>query len=147
MTGLNTCLVATCLTAAMLTAGEAQAMTIWQFDKMADADRDEYVAALVIGARRVLREDGRSELARQMELFFTEIEPGQQIPLGMSEFQANLAKARATDLENVQHDPGALRIEVEDALALTVRNHGLELPESFFTVASGFTPKNPPQKH
>jgi len=42
----------------------------------------------------------------------------------------------------------AQRLEVEDAMALTFEQNGngFELPDNFFTVASGFKPKFPPKK-
>jgi hypothetical protein len=37
--------------------------------------------------------------------------------------------------------------QVEDAMAVMLKNlHGIALPISFFTIASGFKPKLPPQK-
>jgi hypothetical protein len=35
--------------------------------------------------------------------------------------------------------------EVEDAMIVTMRKNGIELPPSFLTGASGFKPKLPPQ--
>jgi hypothetical protein len=40
----------------MLFSGAAQAMEIQQFDKMAGDDQDEYVAELIIGAQKVLKD-------------------------------------------------------------------------------------------
>jgi hypothetical protein len=56
-----------------------------------------------------------------------------------------LAKARVTDAKNIEKDPKAQRIEVEDAMAVMLKKNGVELPDSFFTVASGFKPKFPMQ--
>jgi hypothetical protein len=36
-------------------------------------------------------------------------------------------------------------LEVEDAMAVTLKKNGIELPDSFFTVASNFQPKLPPK--
>jgi hypothetical protein len=48
---------------ALLTAGTAQAMPIWQFDKTADQDQADYITALVNGAQKVLINQRQGELA------------------------------------------------------------------------------------
>jgi hypothetical protein len=63
----------------------------------------------------------------------------------MTEFSINLKRARLIDVQNVAKDPNAQRVEVEDALFATLKKSGIELPDSFFTVASSFRPKYPPQ--
>jgi hypothetical protein len=146
MAGLTRSLAAICLMLAIVASSGVQAMTIWQFDAMTEADRAEFVAVLVSGASRVLQEDGRGDSAEQMEEFFTVIEPGDERPVGMRDLDLALAEARATDLDNVQKDPGAMRAEVEEAFAHMLRKHGLELPEAFFTVARDFTPKDSTQR-
>src|ERR1700674_3753072 len=76
MNGLNKFLAATFLSAAMLFTTGAQAMEIRQFDKMADQDQAEYVGLLVQGAEKVLTDEGRSDLAAQVEHLFTTRNPG-----------------------------------------------------------------------
>jgi hypothetical protein len=63
-------LAATFLSAAMLFTSAAQAMEIRQFDKMAIPDQSEYVGLLVQGAEQVLRDEGRADLAAQVEHLF-----------------------------------------------------------------------------
>jgi len=59
-----------------------------------------------------------------------------------------LAGLRVKDAQSGAGDPKAQRLEVEDAMALTLQQNGngIELPDNFFTVASGFKPKFPPKK-
>ena len=57
-----------------------------------------------------------------------------------------LAKARVTDAKNVEKDPNAQRIEVEDAMAVMLKKNGVELPDSFFTVNKNFKPRHAPEK-
>lgn len=120
-------------------------MELQKFDKMASEDKGEYVGLLVGGAERVLKDEGRADLAAKVEQLFTMTEPGDQHTLGMVEFQLNLARARVTDAKNIANDPHAQRLEVEDAMAVTLKKNGIDLPQSFFTVNSNFRPKLPPK--
>jgi hypothetical protein len=138
-------LVATFLSAAMLFTSAAQAMEIRQFDKMAGQDQDEFIAELVQGAEKVLTAEGKPDLAAQVSHLFTTNDPGDQISIGMTEFMRNLDRARAADIRRIQKNPEARRLEVEDAMIVTMRKNGIELPPSFLTVASNFKPKLPPQ--
>jgi hypothetical protein len=147
MNRFNKYLAATLLLAAMFFTSAAQAMQIQQFDKMAGDDQDEYVAELIIGAQQVLKDAGKPALAEQVHtLFTTKKNPADQISLGMAEFQANLARAREADARRIESNPNARRFEVEDAMIVTMRKNGIELPPSFLTVASGFKPKRSPEK-
>jgi hypothetical protein len=64
----------------------------------------------------------------------------------MVEFERNLALARVADAKRAAKDPNAPRVEVEDAMAVTLQKNHIELPDSFFTVASTFKPQFPPKK-
>jgi hypothetical protein len=138
-------LLAAFLSAAMLFTSAAQAMEIRQFDKMAVKDQGDYIQALIDGAQKVLNNQGQRDLATKVDQLFTEVHQGDTMPLGMIEFENNLALARVADAKRVIKDPNARRLEVEDAMAVTLKKNGIELPDSFFTVASGFKPKFPPQ--
>jgi hypothetical protein len=146
MNRFNKFLAVTLLSADVLLTSAAQAMTIQQFDKMADADQDEYVADLVVGAQKVLNDEGRPDLAKKARVLFTTINPGSQIPLGMGEFEENLARQRVADLKNVQKDPNSQRIEIEDVMVLTMHENRIEVPDSFFTVNKDFKPKHAQDK-
>jgi hypothetical protein len=130
----------------VLSGSAAQAMTIIQFDKMSDDDQNEYVADLVVGAEHVLTGAGHPEQAAQVHKLFTDIKPGDKISDGMADFAILLAKARVADDLRVQKEPNARRLEVEDAMALTLRKNGIEMPDSFFTVNANFRPKLPPKR-
>jgi galactokinase len=132
------------MSAAILFAHAAQPMEIHQFDKMATADQSEYVGLLVGGAEQVLKDEGRADLAAKVEQLFTRTDSSDADTLGMVEFELNLARARVTDAKNVVKDPDAHRIAVEDAMAVTLKKNGIDLPQTFFTVASSFKPKFPP---
>jgi hypothetical protein len=146
MNGFQRVLTTAFMSAAMLFTGAmAQAMQIVQFDRMADHDQDEYVADLIIGAQKVLNDSGDSVDAAKVHKLF-EVEPGAKSSEGMAEFEMTLARVRLKDTKNAIAHPESPRLEVEDAMALTLQINGIELPDAFFTVAKDFKPKFPAQK-
>ena len=77
---------------------------------------------------------------------FTIEDPGDLDSHGIIEFELSLARAREADARRALNAPNAARLEVEDAMAVTLKKHGIELPDTFFTVASAFRPKYPPKR-
>jgi hypothetical protein len=139
----NKMLATMSLSTVVLFANAAQAMEIRQFDKMAVPDQGDYVGLLIAGAERVLNDEGRADLAAKVEHLFTTTEPGDKFTLGMVEFERNLALAREEDAKNVLKKPNSPRIEVEDAMAVTLKKNGIELPDSVFTAGKTFKQKLP----
>ena len=119
-------------------------MEIRQYDKMASQDRNEYVADLLIGTQKVLIDRGRSDLAAQVNNFFTEIPAGDDVP-----FRIYLARARVADDERAVQDPNAHRLHVEDAMLVTIQKYNLPLSQDFVrgfrAINNNFQPKSPPQ--
>src|SRR3984893_3177419 len=142
-------LAATFLSAAMLFTNAAQAMEIRQFDKMAIPDQGEYVGLLVQGAEQVLKDEGRTDLAAQVDHLFTTTDPGDAHTIGSVEFELNLALARVADAERAAQDPNAHRLEVEDAMLVTLKKNNIPLSQDFIrdfrAINSNFQPKLPPQ--
>jgi hypothetical protein len=132
------------LSAAILLSGSAQAMEIEKFDRMAAQDQSGYIVVLIEGAQKVLIQSGKKDLAHQVHMLFTKKLGGDESPVGVVEFESNLGRARAADLRNLEKNPNAQRLEVEDAMGVTLKKNGIELPNSFFTVGSAFRPKLPP---
>ena len=130
----------------MASVAVAQAMEIEKFDKMAGPDQGDYIVVLIQGAQKVLIQSGRKDLADKVHKLFTTTIPGDAAPIGSVELESNIARARSADIRRLQKDPRAERLEVEDAMAATLHKNGIELPDSFFTVASGFRPKLPPKQ-
>ena len=137
--------LATIFLATLLLGHAAQAMEIQKYDKMSDDDQDEYVADLVVGAEKVLTAAGHREQAERVNNLFTEKNPGDKLPRGMVEFEILLDKARVADDLRVHKDPNTRRLEVEDAMALTLKKHEIDVPDAFFAVASNFRPKHQPK--
>jgi hypothetical protein len=138
-------LLAAFLSAAMLFTSAAQAMEIRQFDKMALQDQNDFIGDLVVGAQKVLIDEGRSDLAAQVQNLFAKMPAGDQISLGLNEFERNLDLLRVADAKNAAARPNDPRIEVEDAMVVTLKKNNIQLPDSFFGVASNFKPKFPPR--
>jgi len=138
-------IAAAALIVAMLPPCTALAMEIEQFDKMAAQDQSEYIVVLIEGAQKVLIQSGRKDLAAKVHKLFVTVIPGDDASIGTVEFESNLARARLADVRRLQKDPRAERLEVEDAMAATLHKNGIELPDTFFTVASSFRPKLPPK--
>jgi hypothetical protein len=147
MNGFNKFLAATFLSAAMLFSSAAQAMEIRQFDKMAIPDQSEYVGLLVQGAEQVLRDEGRADLAAQVDHLFTTTDPGDAHTIGSVEFERNLALARVADAERAAQDPNAHRLEVEDAMLVTLKKNNIPLSQDFIrdfrAINNNFQPKLP----
>ena len=130
----------------VLMGSTAHAMEIEKFDKMAAKDQSDYIVVLVEGAQQVLIKEGKRDLAAKIHALFTTTLPGDESPIGVVEFESNLARARSADIRRLQKDPRATRLEVEDAMAATLEKNGIPLPDAFFTVASAFRPKYPPKR-
>ena len=119
------------LSTAILLSGPAHAMEIQQYDKMSNEDQGEYVSRLVGGAEQAFKDEGRVDLAAQVDHLFITTLPGDKITIGVGEFQLNLARARVTDEKNVEKNPGAHRLEVEDAMLVTLKKNNIPLSEDF----------------
>jgi hypothetical protein len=146
MNEVNKYLAVALMLAALLVPSMVQAMEIRQFDKMAQDDRAEYVSELIQGAEKILTDEGKEDQAEKVAYLFRTNAPDGSISIGMSDFMITLAKARLADAQRALQDPNAKRVRVEDAMAVMLKNlHGIDLPQNFFTVASGFKPKHPSQ--
>jgi hypothetical protein len=75
-------------------------MEIRQFDKMAISDQSAYVGLLVSGAEWVLKDEGRADLAAQVDHFFTTTLPGDAQTIGSVEFEVNPMPSRTIRKSN-----------------------------------------------
>jgi hypothetical protein len=143
-------LSAAMLSVAVLLSAAAQAMEIQQYDKMSNDDQSEYVALLVGGAEQTFNDEGRADLAAQVDHLFTTTDSGDAHTIGVVEFQMNLALAREADVKRAVKDPNAHRLEVEDAMLVTLKKNNITLSQDFIrgfrAVNSSFRPKLPPQQ-
>src|SRR5277367_4073022 len=105
MNQFNRFLAVTFMSAAMLLPSVVQAMEIRQFDKMAGQDQGNYIGDLIIGAEKVLTDEGRPDLAAQVKQLFTTKNPGDVDTIGMVEFERNLALFRVNDAKHAAAHP------------------------------------------
>ena len=121
------------------------AMEIQKFDMMSSEDRQAYMDFLPEAAQRLLIETGRKDDAAKVHKLFTEINAGNVFSDGEIAFEENLGRARVADIKKHAENPSARRLEVEDALFVTLKKAGVALPQSFFDVGKDFKPKHPPK--
>jgi hypothetical protein len=111
-----------------------QAMPFSQFDKMSIYAQAEFIAVMIDTTENALRSEGQADLANRVDKLFREIQPGDKISLGIGVLAQIVARARLADLQRVEKDPQARRLEVEDALVVTLRKQPtpIELPKTAF---------------
>jgi hypothetical protein len=117
------------LSAAVAVSGPVQAMQIQMFDTMGPRDRQDFTNLLIESAENVLIQAGRPTDAAKVHELFPDMRPGAARSAGEAEFEMNLDNARKAGGQ-----------KVEDALAATLKKNGIDLPGSFFTIASKFLP-------
>lgn len=120
-------LPAVLVSAALLLAGMAHAVSFPQFDNMSQYQQAEFIADMVARTEKALKDEGKAEFAIKMEQLFTDIEPGDKVSVGLAELEVNVARARLADLHRLEKDPKARRVDVEDALFVTLKKNGIEL--------------------
>lgn len=147
MNRLNTILVAAFVFEAVLVSGVVQAMEIRQFDTMAVQDQSKYIGDLIVGTEKVLSDEGRPDLAAQVKHLFTTKYSGDADVIGMVEFEMNLALARVADAKRAEQNPNAHRLEVEDAMLVTLKKNNIPMSRTFVlafrAINKDFQPKLP----
>lgn len=127
----------------IVSSNGARAMPIVEYDKMAVSDQSDFIAALIEGVQQLLLKRAQNGDAAKVHTLFTEIKPGNTIPTGMQEFETYLANVRVLDAERYARSHDVARLEVEQAMTLTLRRNGVSVPPGFMDVADGFRPKLP----
>ena len=90
-------------------------------------------------------DEGQKDVAAKVFQLFHEIHPGDALSFGEIAFEENLDRARVADAKRHANEPTARRLEVEDALFVTLKKNGILLPKTFMNVAANFKPKSPLQ--
>jgi hypothetical protein len=106
-------------------------------------DQRDYISVLVVGAQKVLIDQGKNDDAAKVQRLFTEIPSGDKVALGLTELDRNLDLARVVDSQRVVKNRKAWHLDVEDVMFVTLKANGIDLPSSFFTVAKDFKPQHP----
>jgi len=146
MNRFNKSLAATFLSAAMLFTSAAQAMDIKDYFKMADQDQGRFDLFLLTGAEKLLNDEGRADLAAQLDKLFTEVKPGNKLSDGMAEYQARLGAMLGAEVNREVRNPNLPHLQTERAFRDAAKDHGIPLPPAFDTIASDFQPRFPPKK-
>src|ERR1035437_4082582 len=142
MQGIKKYLAGTVLSAALLFTGEANAMQIPQYDKMAQSDKEDYRVLLVEGAASALDGHGKHEQSQKLiALFLDKSDNG-----GSTQLAKNLQATRIINARNAK-DPNNEQppYEVEHALFLTLKDNGINIPVSvLLAIGKDFKPSSPP---
>jgi hypothetical protein len=146
MNGMKKYLAATFLSAAMLFSSAAQAMDIKDYFKMADQDQGRFAQSLLTGAEKLLNDEGRADLANQLDTLFTEVKPGNKLSDGMADYEARLGAMLGAEVEREVRNPNLPHLQAERAFRDAAKDHGILLPPAFDTIASDFHPQFPPKK-
>ena len=113
---------------------------------MADQDQGRFDNALFVGAKQLLKDEGRADLADQLERLFTEVKSGNKLSDGMADYQANLGAMLGAEVTREVRNPNVVHLQAERAFRDTAQDYGIPLPPVFDTVASDFHPQFPPKK-
>ena len=143
MNRLNRFLVAAVISAGVLSTSAAQAMDINDYFKMADQDQGRFDNALFEGAKQLLRDEGRADLADRL---FTEVKPGNKLSDGMADYQARLGAMAIAEVHREVRNPKLPHLQAERAFRDAAQDHGISLPKDFDAIASNFKPKFPPKQ-
>jgi hypothetical protein len=124
--------------AVLVLCGPAHAMDIKDYFKMADKDQARYDQSLLDSAEKALRNEGRSDVAMQLDDLFTVIKPGDQISDGFNEFLANLEDMLKAEVKREAANPNRPSLQAERAFRDVAQDHGISLPPQYETIAAGF---------
>jgi hypothetical protein len=112
-----------------------------KFDSFNSVGQAECLAYMVQMTKLAFRNEGRADLAEQVDKLFTTTEPGDASPLGIVEVLRNVALARVADLKRFKNDAQAQRIQVEDALFVTLKKNNIfteAMPDEALQLTAGF---------
>lgn len=120
-------------------APAAQALEIYQYDRLAAGDQARFVSGLVHGAIAILTKAGHADQAKTVARLFPNPDQAAATPV----FKTALAEERVTDVKRNVEMPEATRLEVEDAMLELFKKSGIALPDSFYTVNRDFRARLP----
>jgi hypothetical protein len=128
-----------------LCASDARAMAILEFARMNLDDQATYVAALVEGSAKMLRADGHPDQAQKViDLFKNSTKQG-----GVNQLAMKLKELHAENDHNAINPNNRAHVyDVEDAMAATLHENGIEVPVKYLeTINRNFAPAYPFRSH
>lgn len=123
--------------ALIASATTAQAMDIREYFRMADQDQAQFAVTLLDSAEKSLRDQGRPDLAMNLDNLFTD-KDGKKISDGTYKYLTNLDDMLRAEMKREAANPNRPSLQAERAFRDVARDHGITLPPTFETIASGF---------
>jgi hypothetical protein len=113
---------------ALLISGNAPAMTLDNFARLNMDDEATYVTMMVESSAKMLRQQGKADQAdKALALFRDSSKKG-----GVNQLAINLKLANNTNNFNaINPNNRTAMLSVEDAMARTLRENGIDVPVSF----------------
>ena len=133
--------VAGILSIILLFPAPAQAMAFLDFAKMNNDDEATYVSLLIEGAAKMLQMHGQPDQARKTLELFKDTGPHS----GVKQLALQMKRLNAINDRNaINPNNRAPVYQVEDAMALTLKDNGIIVPVSYLlTVNQNFVPVGP----
>jgi hypothetical protein len=137
------CLAVGLLLLIALGSGCARAMSFHDFIRMNDDDDATYVTALVEGTAKMLRANGQPDQASKLIAFFKDSSKQG----GVNQLAMNMKAMNGLNNRNAINPNNRAHVyEVEDAMALTLKDNGIIVPVStLFAINQNFRPAGPPR--
>jgi hypothetical protein len=132
------------LVAAAAASAHLHAIDFPSFDALTLGPQAEHIAEMVASAEQALRDEGRRDLADKVQDLFATTLQGDSFPVGLVELERNVARGRVADLNRVEKDAGATRLDVEDALFVTLQKNDIftdAMPDAVMRLMAGFRPR------
>jgi hypothetical protein len=123
----------------------AKAMSLDDFAKLNNDDEAGFVAFLVEASSQMLKANGQPDQAsKAISLFNDSSKNG-----GVQQLASNLKMLNGLNKRNaINPNNRAPVYQVEDAMALTLKDDGIIVPTSYLLTASkDFRPSGPPRQH
>lgn len=122
----------------LVSSGGAQALEIWQYDRMAAGDQTRFMNMLLSGTINLF---AKTKDAAKVKQLFVAKGPGQDFDT--RELMTALASERVVDEKRAVQEPDMTRLEVEDALSEMLKAHGIIAPDTIYIVNRDFRTKLP----
>ncbi|MCE0523356.1 MAG: hypothetical protein LV480_10650 [Methylacidiphilales bacterium] len=121
--------------------GPARAIGIQDFAKLSIDDEATYVTLLVEGVAKELRAQGHPDQAHQAIMFFKDKTKNG----GVAQFATNLKAVNAiNNRKAINPNNRAIPYQVEDAMAMTLKDQGINIPVSYLlSINKDFKPTGP----
>jgi succinyl-CoA synthetase alpha subunit len=136
-------LAASLLLLIALGSGRARALSFHDFIRMNDDDDATYITAMVEGAAKMLRANGQPDQARKVVAFFKDSSKQG----GVNQLAMNMNPMNGLNNRNAINPNNRAHVyEVEDAMALTLKENGIIVPAGYLlAINQNFQPVGPPR--